>query len=225
VGKKIENILTSFRFPWVTLLLIGLNLAVFLWQRGGENLGLAYYLHEDYSFEWNRFLKAPFDQFPTLFSNTFFHSDWFHYGGNMVFFLLFGPALELTVGALPFFLIYFLSGAAATLTQAFFSPLGSLVGSSGAISGAAGAVFVLYPLKMPEGLFRRHFPWISRIPVSLYIGAWFLWNLRMGFKSLFPSYLNLSAPGGIAYWAHVGGFAAGALLILPFLFLRHEPSN
>jgi membrane associated rhomboid family serine protease len=113
-------------------------------------------------------------------------------------------------------LIYFLSGVLATLAQVFFSPVGYLLGSSGAISGVTGAVFVLYPMKMPEGLFRRYFPWISRIPVFVYVGLWFVWNLRMGIESiLHPA--AFSSNGQVAYWAHVGGFAAGAVMALPWI--------
>ncbi len=202
-------------FPYASLILFLLQISFFVWQMGMANIGLGFHLHEDYAFEWNRFLMNPRNEWPTLISSAFFHGGWGHLIGNLLFFAVFAPVVELSLGSIPFFVIYVAAAVSGALAQAYFSPIGSLLGSSGAISGLMGTVFVMYPMKMPQGLFKRYFPWISRIPVFVYVGAWFLWNLRMGFKSIMPPPLD-DFSHQVAYLDHIFGFAIGAFLGFAF---------
>ena len=117
-------------------------------------------------------------------------------------------------------------GALAGLTQGLFSPFShGLIGASGAISGVAGAFFVLFPLKSPP-----HFigfllgPWIAKIPAFFWIGLWFLNQLREGLLFLMPEQLA-GQVSLIGYWAHIGGFAAGALTMVPYIFFAKKNQN
>ena len=194
-------------FPWVSLFLVVVHVLFFIWERQAIRMGLTPLLSDDFAFQWTRFLSDPLSQCPTLLSHTFLHADAAHLIGNLLFFLLFGPAVEKALGSFPFFVGYLFWGAAAAITQGSFSPFSSgLIGASGAVSGAAGAFFVLYPLKTP----------FLRVPAFLLVGGWFLLQIGLGYYDVqAPSLYEKSTQ--IGYWAHAGGFAAGALTIIPFL--------
>jgi membrane associated rhomboid family serine protease len=213
-----------FRWPWACVVIAVAEYLIYRWQQGSIGYGLGDLLFRDYAFEWSRLRASPLSELPTLVSHTLLHADPGHLGGNLLFFLFFGPILESTLGAAAFCGVYLVAGAAAAVVQGIFAPFGpSLIGASGAISGVMGAVFVLYPLRLP------FFPWITalsgslgRIPSFLYIGAWFLLNVAMGLTLLHPMPAQLVP--NIGYWAHVGGFAAGAFLMAPRIIRRAPPA-
>lgn len=145
----------------------------------------------------------------TLISSIFMHGSWMHLVGNMWFLWIFGNNVEDSMGSGRFVVFYVLSGIAASATQ-IIADTGSvvpMVGASGAIGGVMGAYIVLYPkVHVHMFILFRTFA----IPAILMLGYWIVMQLIGGFSSLG------STGGGVAFWAHVGGFAAGMVLILVF---------
>jgi membrane associated rhomboid family serine protease len=157
----------------------------------------------------------------TPVSSMFMHGGWLHLIGNMWFLWLFGDNVEDSQGHLRYLIFYLLSGLAAAATQTFMSPSSvvPMVGASGAISGVMGAYVVLYPrvrvhLFIPLGFFFFR----TAVPAYLMLCYWLLLQLLGGSVA--------SGEGGVAFWAHVGGFLAGAVLINffkdPELVARHR---
>jgi membrane associated rhomboid family serine protease len=142
----------------------------------------------------------------------FLHGGWMHLLGNMWFLWLFGNNIEEAMGRVRFLLFYLLTGLAASVFHAFTN-LGSeipTIGASGAISGVLGAYVMLYPhaqvlVLVPLGFIMR----LMYIPAAFVLGFWFLLQLISGG-------LSSSQGGGVAWWAHVGGFVAGMLLCVVF---------
>jgi len=157
----------------------------------------------------------------TPLSSMFMHGGWIHLIGNMWFLWLFGNNVEDSMGHIRYFAFYILSGLAAAAAQTIVTPSSiiPMVGASGAISGVMGAYIVLYPrvrvhLFIPLGFFFFR----TAVPAYLMLGYWFLLQLLGGSAA--------TGEGGVAFWAHVGGFLAGAALITPFkdadLVARHR---
>ena len=160
----------------------------------------------------------------TPLTSMFLHGSWFHLLGNMWFLYVFGDNVEDAMGHLRFAVFYLTTGLTAAAAQVLASPGSALpmVGASGAISGVMGAYIVLYPLVRVHTLVFLGIL-ITRVALPAYVmlGYWFLLQLVGGLPSV-----GGNAPGGVAFWAHVGGFLAGALLI-PFfkdraLVARHR---
>jgi membrane associated rhomboid family serine protease len=157
----------------------------------------------------------------TPLSSMFLHGSWLHIIGNMWFLWLFGNNVEDSMGRGRYLGFYLLCGLAAAAAQTFVSPssIVPMVGASGAISGVMGAYIVLYPRVRIHMLVVLIF-FITRIvvPAYLMLGYWFLLQLVSGSAS--------QSEGGVAFWAHVGGFLAGAALIVlfknPALVQRHR---
>jgi len=154
----------------------------------------------------------------SLVSSVFMHGSWMHLIGNMWFLWIFGNNVEDSMGSVRFAIFYLLCGIAASVAQ-LFSDTGSvvpMVGASGAIGGVMGAYIVLYPRVHVHMFFLfRTFA----IPAIVMIGYWIVMQLMGGFSSIGAT------GGGVAFWAHAGGFLAGMLLILVFkdeaLLARH----
>jgi membrane associated rhomboid family serine protease len=149
----------------------------------------------------------------TLVSSMFLHGGWLHLIGNMWFLHIFGNNVEDSMGRGRFLVFYLLCGIVAGLSQALLSPNSAvpMVGASGAIGGVMGAYIVLYPRVQIQMLIFL-FVFVTRIVVPAYwmLGYWFFIQLVSGYGSIGAD------RGGVAFWAHVGGFAAGALLVLVF---------
>ncbi len=145
----------------------------------------------------------------TLVTSMFLHGGWMHLIGNMWFLWVFGNNIEDSMGHLRFIVFYLLTGLAAALAHlvtAWGSPV-PVVGASGAISGVMGAYLVLYPrVKVDTLIVLVVFIQVVRLPAAAVLGLWFVLQLLQGT-------LGSSYAGGVAIWAHVGGFAAGAALI------------
>ncbi|MGD8545490.1 MAG: rhomboid family intramembrane serine protease [Candidatus Bathyarchaeota archaeon] len=159
----------------------------------------------------------------TLFTSMFMHADILHLFGNMLYLWVFGDNVEDTLGHFKYLFFYFFGGLVATFTHigSLFILLPNLenigfsiptVGASGAISAVLGAYIVLYPRAKIRTLAFYIFITVVTIPAYYYLGFWFLYQLIMGFFSL----TGLSS--GVAFWAHIGGFAAGLLIIKAFRF-------
>ncbi len=159
----------------------------------------------------------------TPLTSMFLHGSWFHLIGNMWFLWLFGNNVEDSTGRGRYLVFYILCGLAAAAAQTLFAPTSPvpMVGASGAISGVMGAYVLLYP-RVRVHMIVVLVIFITRIAVPAYLmlGYWFLLQLMGGAAALG------SDRGGVAFWAHVGGFIAGALLVVPFrdpeLVARHR---
>src|SRR6266850_5291293 len=150
--------------------------------------------------------------YSTLFTCMFLHGGWLHLIGNMWMLYLFGDDVEDRLGHGRFFVFYLLCGLAAGLTH-YFTNLGSMVptiGASGAIAGVLGAYFVMFPTaRIITLVFIFFIPLFFEIPAVVYLGIWFV-------GQLFNGALSTASSGsfeGVAWWAHVGGFVAGIVLV------------
>lgn len=148
----------------------------------------------------------------SLLTSMFLHGGWLHLIGNMLYLWIFGNNVEDAMGHARFVLFYLLCGVIAALTQGLTDPdiLVPMVGASGAIGGVLGAYLILHPharilVLIPLGFFIT----TARIPALLVLGLWFLLQFVQGS-------MVVGEQGGIAFWAHIGGFVAGAVLIVPF---------
>jgi membrane associated rhomboid family serine protease len=150
----------------------------------------------------------------TFVTHMFMHGSWFHLIGNLWFLLVFGDNVEDVMGRFRFVIFYLLCGLAAAGTQMYSSPASAvpMVGASGAISGVMGAYAVLFPRAGVHVLIFLGF-FIQRVifPAWLMLGYWFLLQLIGTFPTVAGS------GGGVAFWAHIGGFAAGVILVFPFV--------
>ncbi len=150
---------------------------------------------------------------PTAISSMFLHGGWFHLLGNMWFLWLFGDNVEDAMGRVRFVVFYLLCGLAAVAAQMASNPNSAtpMVGASGAIGGVMGAYAILYPKVGVHILLVLGF-YVDRVvvPAWLMLGFWFLLQVMGGLPAL------SSEGGGVAFWAHVGGFVAGVVLIFPF---------
>ncbi len=216
--------------PVVTFLLIGLNVASWIMIQGmgaepllsrsvcelglipGEFLGR---VPAGYSFPLSPTSTCVLSESAwfTPVSSMFLHGGWLHLIGNMWFLWLFGNNVEDSMGRARYLLFYILAGLAAAAAQTYVnqSSVIPMVGASGAISGVMGAYIVLYPRVRVHMLVILGF-FITRIavPAFLMLGYWFLLQILGGLPTLSDE------TGGVAFWAHAGGFAAGALLISLF---------
>jgi membrane associated rhomboid family serine protease len=149
----------------------------------------------------------------TVLTSMFMHGGWFHLIGNMWFLWIFGDNVEDAMGRLRFLVFYLLCGIAAAAAQAATDPTSSvpMVGASGAIGGVMGAYWRLFPRAHVHTLLVLGFYVTTlSLPASFMLGYWFLIQIAGGL----PSLTGLS--GGVAFWAHVGGFLAGVLLVGAF---------
>jgi len=211
-------------FPVVNLILIGINILAYIY---------VYYL-VDYNTQQNILNNCvvipqeivqgqdlppagPSPLWLTLFTAMFLHANPLHIAGNMLFLFIFGDNVEDAFGHAGYLLFYLFCGVAASLTQVFIIEMfqgaagiatGEL-GASGAIAGVLGAYLVLYPHARIRTLIGFGILFFTRLSAGLVIGAWFL-------LQFIPGLANIRELGGVAYFAHVGGFAAGALLALLF---------
>lgn len=154
--------------------------------------------------------KRPWESYISLFTHLFIHGGWLHLIGNMWTLWIFGDNVEDRLGSFRFLIFYLAMGIAATMVHSIIYPnsLIPLVGASGAISAVMGAYFMMYPfariLVLIPVLF---FPLFVEVPAFIFLGLWFLLQFYSGLFSLaMPGEV-----GGVAWFAHLGGFIAGAL--------------
>ncbi|HEV2231933.1 MAG TPA: rhomboid family intramembrane serine protease [Terriglobia bacterium] len=152
-----------------------------------------------------------------VFASMFLHAGWLHLIGNMLFLFVFGRSVEDRYGHWKFILIYFLSGFVAALTHIFYNAGSRLptIGASGAIAGILGAYIVCFPgARISTLIWVLVFFWRVEIPALIILGYWFL--IQFIAASAQQLDIQSAARGGTAWWAHVGGFFAGAVLALIF---------
>ncbi|HKZ96701.1 MAG TPA: rhomboid family intramembrane serine protease [Hyphomicrobiaceae bacterium] len=201
--------------PVVTYVLIALNAAIFLLELNGGDAFI-----ERWAFIPARFSADPAAEAPTILSAMFMHAGWLHLIGNMLYLWIFGDNVEDRFGPVKFTIFYLLSGLAATFAQYAVNGGSSVpnVGASGAIAGVLGAYILMFPKARVDVLLGRQ---VVAMPAFLVLGFWIVLQLFSGVGSI--AYTDESADmGGVAYMAHVGGFAAGLVLTL---LLRGRPDR
>jgi len=193
----------------VTALLIAANVIVFLYQNT-----LSYYQLDRFVYNWG---IVPDDlRLITLLTSMFLHGGWLHLLGNMLFLWVFGRNLEDLIGGGRFLAFYLVCGLAAAIVQVIANPYARVptIGASGAIAGVMGAYLIKFPRSHIDTLVLL-FIFFTRlsIPAPFYLLFWFAMQFVSGFESIGQrNYMG----GGIAYFAHIGGFVAGILLIRMF---------
>lgn len=154
----------------------------------------------------------------TIFTSMFMHGGWSHILGNMVYLWVFGDNIEDTLGHLGYLVFYLVCGVAAALAHTLSEPLSDIptLGASGAISGVLGAYLVLFPRNQVNTVvFLGYFVRVVALPALVVLGFWIV-------LQVFNSATQQAGGDGVAYWAHIGGFAAGMLLIAPIALLRRN---
>ncbi len=219
-------------FPYVTVGLIAANVLVWLWEVTGTSVNedVAHYGYYPCTVNSSCLAsQVPSDHLPAregVFTSMFMHGSWLHIGGNMLFLWIFGNNVEDAFGRVRFLLWYLAAGVAAAalqtaVTLAFASTQGASVpnvGASGAIAGVLGAYFVLLPqASVLTAFILIFFVFLREIPAVWFLGIWFVFQLWEGGFSL----LQPQAGGGVAFFAHVGGFAFG--LLTARLLARRPP--
>ncbi len=205
----------SERTPYVTYLLIAINVAVFAWQYGAlQNVGASNEFLKDYAF-WPILFEQGNGHVGVV-THMFLHGGFMHLAGNMLFLYIFGDNMEEEMGHIPFAIFYIVSGLAAAYLQYLPNPSSTvpMVGASGAIAGVMGGYLLMFPRARVDVLFIfviffRIFP----IPSFIVLGVWMSLQVFNGLGS------DLNG-GGTAYWAHVGGFVAGMVMTVPIWLRR-----
>jgi membrane associated rhomboid family serine protease len=216
----LRDVIPSRTVPVVTIALIVINALVFLHEltlaaSGGRTL--------DAFIGTYGFIPSVFS-WSTIFTSMFLHSGWLHIFGNMLSLWIFGDNVEDRMGHGRYLVFYLLCGLVAALAHAMTNLNSSIptIGASGAIAGVMGAYFVLYPHSrvltlIPLFIFFQ----IIEVPAVIFLGFWFVLQLLSGVGSGLSA--SGEAVGGVAFWAHVAGFATGALTVK--VFARRERSD
>lgn len=211
--------------PVINWTIIGVCVLVFLWQvsLGAEAGAVVFYQlgmipavlfgHNELAPE---IVLVP--PWATILTSMFMHGGWLHLGSNMLYLWIFGDNIEDSMGHVRFLVFYILCGTAAALTQGLIVPTSEIpmVGASGAISGVLGAYILLHPGATVRVLvFLGFFVTVMHVPALIVLGIWFVGQLlSVGMTS--------TAEPGVAFWAHIGGFVAGVVLVPLFKRRRVE---
>jgi membrane associated rhomboid family serine protease len=211
-------------FPVITVLLICINVAVFVYQAWlGEAAEAFVYRFGMIPWEITHFQESPdldaasrsdFPNLFTLITSMFLHGGFAHLLGNMLYLWIFGDNVEALTGHGRFLVFYLCCGLAAAFSQVLINPQSHvpMIGASGAISGVLGAYFIRFPgARVHILVWIFFFIRVLRVPAVLVLGFWFFMQISSGLGAL-----GSQAGGGVAWFAHIGGFVAGLLLI--FLF-------
>lgn len=195
--------------PIINYLLIALNVFFFFVELSGG---------EDFIMKWafipQRFTADPIGNIPTIFTAMFMHGGWLHLFSNMLYLWIFGDNVEDSMGHLKYLLFYLIGGVGAALAHVLVAPNSVVptVGASGAIAAVLGSYLVLYPRSkvltlIPLGIYFR----FTTVPAVVVLGLWFVLQLFNGVIDL-----GGSDTGGVAFWAHIGGFVVGVVLAKAF---------
>jgi membrane associated rhomboid family serine protease len=210
----LRDTIPSATYPIVNYTLIVANVAVFFYE---QSLGHA---AERFIYTYGLVPRHFAGEIPTLFTSMFLHGGWMHLIGNMLYLHIFGDNVEDQVGHARYLGLYFAAGAVAGITQVVTNAHSALpmVGASGAIAGVSGAYFVFFPRArivtlVPIFVFLQ----VVEIPAVFFLLVWFAIQLLSGIGSLG------SDVGGVAFWAHIGGFVAGMALGPMLAMRRRQP--
>jgi len=221
----IKDDLPRYSTPYVNWFLIGLNILVYFFQwsqmitdpRGAEQFArtygevpahLAALLAGSHRY-------SPVDVVLPFFTSMFLHASWMHVLGNMWFLFVFGDNVEDYLGHFSYVVFYLVGGLCAMATQVAVYPHSNVptVGASGAIAGVLGAYFLLYPRARVLTWF---FVFVIYLPAWIVLGEWFVIQFFNGTATLAVTAQTGRDVGGVAFWAHIGGFVAGMVLIKIF---------
>lgn len=221
----LRDINPTRRTPFVTYLLIFINIGVFFWELTFSpvqrlDLFMERAVVPLYITQNPVSLEALLD----ALSSMFFHGDWLHLGGNMLYLYLFGDNVEDRFGGPLYLLLYFAGGFAAVAAQVWIEPLSRvpLVGASGAIAAVLGSYLVLFPGVRVRGIIPLgFFAWFAEWPAIIVLALWFM-------LQLLSSLMSLGVPtgeeaGGVAFFAHMGGFVFGIVLTALFTSVLPQP--
>jgi membrane associated rhomboid family serine protease len=203
----------SRKFPVINLALIVVNALAFLYelQMGESALN-------GFIFQWglipSHFVSDPSNSWIYIFSAMFLHGGWFHILSNMWVLFIFGDNVEARLGGFRYLIFYLLSGAAAGLMQTFILPSSDvpMIGASGAIAGVLGAYLILFPNSRVASIVPIFFIFtIVEIPAFVFLLFWFVSQLYSGLFAI-----QGGGASGIAWWAHIGGFIFGLVMVSLF---------
>ncbi len=209
------------RKPYVTISLIAANSLIFLFSivQGAKGFQLITYQFGYIPYELIHSVELtpqlPASVYLTAFTSMFMHGGWMHLIGNMLFLWIYGNNIEDYFGPVKFILFYIIAGLAAIALYTLFGPNTQvpLVGASGAIAGVMGAYMVLHPRARITVLVIFFFIQFMVLPAKVVLGIWFAYQLLM-------SLMGSSTGGGVAWMAHVGGFAFGYLILRLFVKIK-----
>ena len=214
-----DNIPTR-TIPIITATLVFVNILIFLWQSFYLRQQASIAIYHQYGLVPREFISAftgRWDLIPlnvgTLFTSMFLHGGFFHLAGNMLFLWIFGNNIEDALGHMRFIFFYVLSGLAAAASQLLYDPSSTIpmIGASGAISGVLGAYLLLYPFaRIKTLLIIIIFIKIIDMPAVILLTLWFLMQVLY----------SMNVEGGVAWYAHIGGFIFGLIAVKIF-----EPSS
>lgn len=200
----------SHKFPLINLLLIVSNILAFLYEQQ-----LSPTVLEHFIFTWGlvpaHLISNPAAAWMTIFTAMFLHGSWIHLLGNMWFLYIFGDNIEARLGGARYLVFYLLSGVAAALLQTYFLPASQepMIGASGAIAGVLGAYLISFPRSRIASLVPILFIFtIVEIPAVIFLIFWFILQIYSGLFAM-----QGASASGIAWWAHVGGFAFGVIMV------------
>jgi membrane associated rhomboid family serine protease len=203
----------SRRFPAINLMLILVNVMVFLYEIQMDPSVL-----KEFIFEWGlipaRLLSDPSTAWKTIFTSMFLHGGWFHIINNMWVLFIFGDNVEARMGGIRYLIFYLLSGVAAVTLQTYILPSSAvpMIGASGAVAGVLGAYLILFPHSRIASLVPILFIFtIIEIPAVIFLLFWFGSQLYSGLFAI-----QGSSGSGIAWWAHIGGFLFGIIMVFFF---------
>ena len=202
--------------PYVTYVIISINVLIFVFQL---NMGMVSSAAEREFIYRFGFIPANFSII-TVFTSMFLHGGISHIMGNMWFLWVFGDNVEGVLGHVKFAIFYIICGLAATMSQLFVDPSSTIpmVGASGAIAGVLGMYMIRFPhARVHVFAFIIIFFTTFRIPAMFVLGFWFFNQLTNGLGSL-----GFDTTGGVAWFAHIGGFISGVMLNQAFKHIRLE---
>ena len=232
-------------FPYVNSALIGISLLVFLYEMSLGGLGIltgnAGLDLNIFFFKWGFIaqeltsgeafeslnagfrvvdIETPVPTVVTIFTSMVIHGGFMHLAGNMAFLWVFGDNIEDLLGHVKYLVFYLLAGVAATLSQWAINSdsQAPLIGASGAISGVLGAYLMIYPNNKVKALIIFFFITVVEMRAVWLLGAWLVWQLIQGSLSL-----GMADSVSVAFFAHIGGFAAGVLLAAAYKLAVGEP--
>ena len=215
-------------FWFITLALITANVWVFFFElaqgRGINRLVSLYGIVPARYITRFGFAKLTVAGFLVpIFTSMFLHGGWLHLLGNMLFLFVFGRSVEDRYGHFKFLFLYFLSGFAGAILHIILNAGSRMpsIGASGAIAGVLGAYFVSFPrARITTLIFLIFFFWTIELPAILVLGYWFLIQFVTGYQMLA---IQSATGGGVAWWAHVGGFMTGLALAVVFRPVQRGP--
>lgn len=200
----------SHTFPIINLTLVLANVLAFLYELQLDPSAL-----ESFIFTWGlipaHLISDPSNAWTNIFSSMFLHGGWFHMINNMWVLLIFGDNVEAGMGKIRYLIFYLLSGVAAGLLQTYILPTSMvpMIGASGAVAGVLGAYLILVPRSRIASLVPILFIFtIVEIPAVLFLIFWFVSQLYSGLGTI-----QGGGESGIAWWAHIGGFGFGVLMV------------